>query len=435
MDHAGISWLKGWDERKRQNHPGLVDQADIVIIQRDFPRFEQQYEDVMAAARSSGKPVVYEIDDLIFDLPAGHVDARRKFYTESIPAVIKAMLEADLVTTSSGKLKAKLGHYNKDTILLENYLDDRLWKKEPARKSNPDLPVTIGYMGSPSHAMDLEYLAPVIKKLRKRFKENIHFAVYGFPAPEWLLWKDTVTSHQFSHDDYGLFVDGFRKQVFDIAIAPLLPVPFNEYKSSIKYLEYSAVGIPGVYSSIPAYRSIVRHGLDGFLASSVDEWEANLITLIENPHLRGRIGLNAQNKVYKNWMVSQHYSEWLTAYMHIIKGPRINKRATFFYQVVSDVVSKQKEASQVRIGNLTAERNELRRLVSTKDAYINEILGVLDKTVKTNRKTIQAQQKHIAQLETENQRLNNSITAIQSSKTWKIANTINNLFIKLHLKR
>jgi len=75
---AGLTVLRGtrWAGDELLSEVGLIDEADLVVIQRDFPRYWEKYADVVARARAKALPVVYELDDLLFGLPESHPDWR-----------------------------------------------------------------------------------------------------------------------------------------------------------------------------------------------------------------------------------------------------------------------------------------------------------------------------------------------------------------------
>ncbi len=69
---AGVTVLRGTDGSTVR--PELVSQADLVLIQRDFPRDTAGYTQVTAAARAHGKPIIFDLDDLLLELPPDHPD-------------------------------------------------------------------------------------------------------------------------------------------------------------------------------------------------------------------------------------------------------------------------------------------------------------------------------------------------------------------------
>ncbi len=85
---AGIPLLRGsqWEGNTLQVTLEAVNEADVVVIQRDFPRFWENYESVVACARGRGLPVIYDLDDLLFGLPETHPDWRH--YRERASAYV-----------------------------------------------------------------------------------------------------------------------------------------------------------------------------------------------------------------------------------------------------------------------------------------------------------------------------------------------------------
>jgi len=96
-----------------------------------------------------------------------------------------------------------------------------------------------------------------------------------------------------------------------IAIAPLERNQFNDCKSELKWLEYTAMGIPVVASDFGPYQRVVSSAMEGFLAEDANDWERFLEVLIQDrDHSRGLLVTYAQqlmgeydiNKRAKDWM-------------------------------------------------------------------------------------------------------------------------------------
>jgi glycosyltransferase involved in cell wall biosynthesis len=77
---------------------------------------------------------------------------------------------------------------------------------------------------------------------------------------------------------------------FDVGVAPLADGPWERGKCGFKIIQYMAAGRPVVASAVGANRSIVQHGITGFLASTDAEWTAALRTLEGDRDLRRRMG-------------------------------------------------------------------------------------------------------------------------------------------------
>ena len=48
--------------------------------------------------------------------------------------------------------------------------------------------------------------------------------------------------------------------------------PFTRCKSDLKVLDYSALGIPGIYSRVTPYAATVNHGETGWLADNTTDF-------------------------------------------------------------------------------------------------------------------------------------------------------------------
>ena len=76
----------------------------------------------------------------------------------------------------------------------------------------------------------------------------------------------------------------------DIGIAPLRECSFNQAKSEIKLLEYSASGIPWVASALPSYTSLVKEFGMGRTAKRTHDWIRHLKQLVASRTLRQEEG-------------------------------------------------------------------------------------------------------------------------------------------------
>jgi GT2 family glycosyltransferase/glycosyltransferase involved in cell wall biosynthesis len=316
MRMAGVRLLKGVDEAGL--HADFISEADLVVIQRDFPRNKESYETVIRRARQEGKPVVYEIDDLLFALPNDHPDISTNVYTSALLPMLSALIEADAATVSTPALKDALGHINPRIWVLPNYLNDQYWSLTQRVVKLPPVPVVIGYMGSDTHKPDLDDIAPVIVRLLGRYGNAIRFRFWGGEPPQAIRDHPNVEWIPLAIWNYADFAAYFARQESDIFIAPLSDNLFNRCKSPLKFLEYSSLGVPGVYSKITPYQEVIQNNENGLLASDHQEWEDCLVQLIENEDLRQQMGLKALHTVQQIWLLSSHTQEWQQTYQGIL---------------------------------------------------------------------------------------------------------------------
>src|SRR5690606_5648060 len=105
-------------------YPERVSQGDLIVIQRDFARDFRNYEKIIKKARQLNKPVVYDLDDLLFHLPRNHPERSNYRYTESLLPIMESIIDAECVTVTTQNLKNHLQFINKNTVVLPNYFDD-----------------------------------------------------------------------------------------------------------------------------------------------------------------------------------------------------------------------------------------------------------------------------------------------------------------------
>jgi processive 1,2-diacylglycerol beta-glucosyltransferase len=325
----------------------LIVDADLVVIQRDFPRYADAFEQVMARAHAYRKPIVYDLDDLLLELPFEHPDYLH--YRDARLAMLRAVVEADAVTASTQPLCDYLRPYNPRTRLLPNYLNDRLWDLRPQPTPADHAPLCVGYMGGSTHRSDLEMIAPALLRIVERYGERVIFRFFGRSAPPAsILEFPNVQWEHLNVLDYAEFASHFSRQTCDVFIAPLGDTAFNRCKSPIKFLEYSALGVPGVYSRVAPYDRVVD-GENGLLAATAQEWEECLIRLIEDPVLRRQMGRNAQQTVERDWLLGDHAGQWRSLYRQVLRAyGKAPRRYESLLQVVRNAHSWQNELQQTQ---------------------------------------------------------------------------------------
>jgi len=289
----------------------LIREGDVVIIQREFPRRFSDCLEVIELTRREYKPLIFELDDLLFFLPQDHPDRLAHSFAPSLLPMLHVLLEADIVTVSTPKLRDVLTSFHENIAVLPNYLDDSLWAlRAPVQGDPSQETLTIGYMGTNSHKPDLEYVAPVLLRLVEHYPQKVSFLFWGPRPPAMLSSLPRVEWTPFARS-YKEFATHFQTQSADIFIAPLEDNLFNRCKSPLKFFEYGALGVPGVYSRLEPYESIVDHERNGLLASTLEEWEECLVRLIDDDELRFRLATQAQATIANDWLLSQNAPRWL----------------------------------------------------------------------------------------------------------------------------
>ena len=275
----------------------LIDAADIILVQRSLPR--RSTRAVLDKILNSGKPVVFEIDDLLVAPPADH-PYRRKI-ANKIPYIVDVMRRASAVTVTTGPLREAMREYNNNIHILPNLLDERLWNRPPVERNSDRLVVAFG--GTKSHLNDLKILEEPLAYIADKYRGKVTFRLAGVATGKLA----TLPGLQFIKftSSYQHYARELQTSDIDIALVPLEDNLFNRCKSNIKWLEYSACGIAGIYANLSPYSDCIEHGKTGLLADAgSDGWIAALELLIGDADKRREIAREAREKVLSSYTLA-----------------------------------------------------------------------------------------------------------------------------------
>ncbi len=258
-------------------------------------------------------PVAFEVDDIVYS-PA-EVEGNPNLGT--LPAKLRAeviagaasyqgaLLRADVAIGATPALVADLaGYVDGPVALVENGVDALMLEmaegldieRAAGRIPHEDDAVTIGYgSGSRAHDADLAVAAPAIARLmssepRVRLKLMGPLAVPTELAP----FADRITRVGLLPESEYLW----EMAQCDIAIAPLLDIGFNAFKSQVKYMEAALLRLPFVASET-VYGAYVDHGRTGLIARTEEDWFTALAALVADADLRRSLGEAARADVQR----------------------------------------------------------------------------------------------------------------------------------------
>ena len=264
-------------------------------------------------AKEYGKPVFFDIDDLVFDT----VYTDQLSYTQGLNSVEKGNYDAgvrnygymlkncDGAITSTNQLQEELYKYQSRVLLNRNLASDDLiaissqCMKDYSQTSDI---VKIGYFsGSISHNENYELIKPAIKQLLKKYS-NVQLHIVGIlDIPQDMKpFENQIVTHDYVDWDK---LPALISEV-DINLAPLVDSIFNRAKSEIKWIEAALVKVPTVASNIGAFSDAVVDGETGLLAAD-DEWFDKLEALVLSPELRQKIAESAYRAVLENCTLSK----------------------------------------------------------------------------------------------------------------------------------
>lgn len=232
-----------------------------------------------------------------------------------LASLLDAMQKVDLVTVTTSKLAEYVSHYNKNVAVLPNCVNLEKWWKLDLK---PNEQLRIGWSGGVSHYEDWYSIRKPLNKLMKEYQFKLVMAGSSFGGVIDEENKHLVEVHDwvpFKGHSYRMMC-----MALDIAIIPLANLPFNHYKSSIKWYEMNALGIPSVVSNTLPYREDILHEKNGILYKNDDEFYFALKKLIDNRFYRHNLGKEARHWVEQNRGSKECVNLWVDAYQKLTKG-------------------------------------------------------------------------------------------------------------------
>ncbi len=260
--------------------------ADIFATQR-YAIADTRTADALARhAQSVGGTLVYDIDDDLLNIPRTHADAAELRPRARI--VQRLVQRADHVWVSTPGLAASLKQHRSTVLIVPNGLDERIWHDGLERARPRVGPVRILCMGTATHDADFAIIAPALERLKRDFASRVEIDMIGVTSraavPECI---NRLGVSPNGTQSYPGFVNWITQQpAWDIGLAPLADTPFNRAKSSIKTLDYAALGLAVLASDGPVYRGSLADGPGGMLvANEAGAWYAALSRLVRDPQL------------------------------------------------------------------------------------------------------------------------------------------------------
>jgi hypothetical protein len=241
--------------RRRLWKPILNQGIDVVCFQTRAGATEAFLSD----CRASGVATVFSVSDLNI---------------ERVPGRVWEL--SDAVVVSSEALAQKVGMVHPRVVMIDDMID---------------VPEDCAIL--PSSAKDQD-LVLIWTGHRDRWND-VAFVNQVLGVGEFASFcLKTISNHQQATHPWTPNTAWEDARRGDIAVVPAQLTARMAAASANRLACFMAMGFPVVATPIPAYRAHIRHGENGLLATTVEEWRACLRQL-RDPMVRKRLGENARN--------------------------------------------------------------------------------------------------------------------------------------------
>lgn len=264
----------------------LVATCDLLVLCRTNWNYKLDF--LITKAKAHNIPVVFDVDDLIFDLqylplllntvgsPTDTLAKQERdlgYWFSNVGRIHLTASRADGFITTNAFLGEKLRQtFDKPYTIIRNSLnqeqiDISVLCIEEKRKQNSNHPFTIGYFsGSPTHMNDFSTVAQEIQMFLLEHPDAKLMIVGIMKLPSYL--QPLADAGQI---EFHPLVDFLELQKLissvDVNIVPLIENDFTNCKSELKYFEAAIVDTITVATPTYAYKNAINHGENGFLCS------------------------------------------------------------------------------------------------------------------------------------------------------------------------
>ena len=191
--------------------------------------------------------------------------------------------------------------------------------------------LVIGYAGSGSHYSDLEFIAPVILDVLKKYP-NVKFQLQGcidypfFNNAEFKEFESRIIKIPWVNE---IVLYHLIMLNVDINICPLAPFEFNKSKSNIKAQQSMIMGVPCICTNEEAYREIYAEGAPIKLIEPIDPknpaagqqaWFKTISKYIEDKALRNTLSIKGKAFVKEKYDQKNMVKQWVDIYETLLKG-------------------------------------------------------------------------------------------------------------------
>lgn len=264
----------------------LTAPPSMIVISRYLNR---GWVSLLEAAACEGVKIVYFMDDDLFDwhalagLPWRY---RWKILRRALMQYSRLRRLCSEFWVSTPYLATKYSHLN--PRILSVATSSELIRSMPL--------VRICYHGTASHPAEIAWLRGVVAQVQS-LSDKCHFEIFGDAAvkKQYSGIPRVSVMHAMSWPDY-LVWSGSEKR--DIALAPLLPSPFNAARGPTKFFDYTRMHAVGIYSDGAPYQDFINDGVDGLLlANDPAHWVAAILELADDSEKRSAIITAATQRV------------------------------------------------------------------------------------------------------------------------------------------
>lgn len=292
---------------KRYSQLRSASKYDLILISREGFMLGNSYFERQFAKRAK---VIFDYDDAIWITSTVSANNQWLRFLKSPNKTRKIIGVSKMVFAGNQYLAEYAKRFNNNVKIVPTTIDTN--KYIPAYNIKKDR-ICIGWSGSFSTIVHFKTCVETLKLIKEKYGDKVYFKVIGNENYynteldiQGLPWREETEIREL--------------QEIDIGIMPLPNDEWSRGKCGLKGLQYMALAIPTIMSSVGVNMEIIQDSENGFLASNITEWVEKLSLLIDSDELRKTIGSNGRKTVVSKFSVEANKNLYLQYFNEVIES-------------------------------------------------------------------------------------------------------------------
>lgn len=280
-----------------------LDDYDAVFVYREAALLGPAFLEKRIARR---KPIIYQLDDPLY-MPYRSPSNGYLSYLKFFSKIREIIAMSSVVIANSSHIRDYCLQYNKKVWQVPSIVDTNQFTYEPFDE-NPAR-VTIGWSGSPTTLKNIKLVEAPLQRISSSNICDIRF----IGGTDFGLENVDYTAQNWNGETE---VADLRR--IQVGLVPLPDVSWNKHKFIMKTAQYMALGIVPVGTPMASNPEVIRHGENGFLAATDDEWVDHLTTLVKDDKLRANLSAAAARDAKEKYSLEANTPKIIEAFRNAV---------------------------------------------------------------------------------------------------------------------
>jgi glycosyltransferase involved in cell wall biosynthesis len=294
---------------------------DVVVLEREL--FSDATCDVEQHLRRIARRIVLDIDDGLFVLHrhkfevlcglSDHIIAGNDLLAERVrPVNPRVTVIPTCVDVERYRMISDFGSRISD--LKKGGPDAAI----QSAIRNPKSAITLGWTGTAANIAYLDVLREPLKQLAREFPIELRVIAESHRPLKQLGFERDGIPIRFT--PWSEATEMKDLATFDLGLMPMPDTDWTRFKCGLKILQYMAVGVPAIASPVGVNRQVIQHGINGWLASTPDEWLGVLRFLLSDAGRRAVVLPAARRLVEEQYSIQVHCPRMVTCLEAVCAG-------------------------------------------------------------------------------------------------------------------